>query len=100
VKKAIGEQSIIFLDQSTFYVEIANFVAFHITKKSTKQTTLKWVRLAIVNTKRNLTGNYHKIKRKYLQLYLNEFIYELNLRYFWDRFFDKFVIALIKSGKF
>lgn len=101
VKKAIGEQSIVFSDQSTSYVDIAKFVELHITEKSTKEsteTTLKWVHIAIGNAKRNLLGNYHKIKRKYLQLYLNEFVYKLNRRYFGDRIFDRFVVAAITSG--
>lgn len=102
VKKAIGEQSIVFSDQSTSYVDIASFVELHITEKSTKEsteTTLKWVHIAIGNAKRNLLGNYHKIKRKYLQLYLNEFVYKLNRRYFGDRLFDRLVVAAISSGK-
>ncbi|MFT7442372.1 MAG: hypothetical protein ACI9Q3_000743 [Maribacter sp.] len=35
----------------------------------------------------------HKIKKKYLQLYLNEFVYKLNRRYFGERIFDRLVIA-------
>ena len=57
--------------------------------------TLRWVHITISNAKRNLLGNYHKIKRKYLQLYLNEFVYKLNRRYFGDRIFDRLVIANI-----
>jgi len=98
VQKAIDEQSIVFTDQSTSYVDIANFVELHITEKSDKQTTketLKWVHITISNAKRNLLGNYHKIKRKYLQLYLNEFVYKLNRRYFEDRLFERLVIANI-----
>ncbi|WP_201290324.1 transposase, partial [Tenacibaculum maritimum] len=45
------------------------------------------------NAKRNLLGNFHKIKRKYLQLYLNEFVYKLNRRYFEEKLFDRLVIA-------
>ena len=45
------------------------------------------------NAKRNLLGNYHKIKRKYLQLYLNEFVYKLNWRYFGERIFDRLIVA-------
>jgi hypothetical protein len=59
-------------------------VEIHITEKSNEQTTketLKWVHIAISNAKRSFAGNYHKIKRKYLQLYLNEFVYKLNRRY-------------------
>jgi transposase-like protein len=98
VQKSIDEQSIVFTDQSTSYVDISNFVELHITEKSDKQTTketLKWVHITIGNAKRNLLGNYHKIKRKYLQLYLNEFVYKLNRRYFEDKLFDRLVIANI-----
>lgn len=33
--------------------------------------------------------------RKYLQLYLNEFVYKLNRRYFEEKLFDRLVIANI-----
>ncbi|MEN5133466.1 transposase, partial [Elizabethkingia anophelis] len=75
-------------------------VELHITEKSNKETTkeiLKWVHITISNAKRNLLGNYHKIKRKYLQLYLNEFIYKLNRRYFGDKLFERLVIANITA---
>ena len=45
--------------------------------------------ITISNAKRNLVGIYHKIKAKYLQLYLNEFIYKLNRRYFGEKIFDR-----------
>lgn len=98
VKECLDEQSIVFTDQSTSYVDIADFVELHITEKSDEKTTketLKWVHITISNAKRNLLGNYHKIKRKYLQLYLNEFVYKLNRRYFKDKLFDRLVIANI-----
>jgi len=38
--------------------------------------------LQVLIAKRNLLGNYYKIKGKYLQLYFNEFVYKLNRRYF------------------
>lgn len=98
IKKSIEESSIVFTDKSTSYVDIANFVELHITEKSGKestQETLKWVHIFISNAKRNFLGNYHKIKRKNLQLYLNEFVYKLNRRYFGDKIFDRLVIANI-----
>lgn len=98
VRESIDEKSIVFTDQSTSYVDIADFVELHITEKSNKETTketLKWVHITISNAKRNLLGNYHKIKGKYLQLYLNEFVYKLNRRYFGDKLFDRLVIANI-----
>jgi len=96
IKDSLDEQSIVFTDKSTSYVDIADFVELHITEKSDKETTketLKWVHITISNAKRNLLGNYHKIKRKYLQLYLNEFVYKLNRRYFEEKLFDRLVIA-------
>ncbi|WP_300435510.1 IS1595 family transposase [Christiangramia sp.] len=98
VRESIDEKSIVFTDKSTSYVDIADYVELHITEKSNKDTTketLKWVHLAISNAKRNLLGNYHKIKGKYLQLYLNEFVYKLNRRYFGERLFDRLIIANI-----
>lgn len=98
IKESIDNKSIVFTDKSTSYVDIADFVELHVVEKSSKETTketLKWVHIAISNAKRNLLGNYHKIKRKYLQLYLNEFIYKLNRRYFGDRLFERLIIANI-----
>lgn len=99
-QKAIDDkQTIVFTNKSTSYVNIADYVEIHLTENSTEQTTketLKWVHIAISNSKRNFVGSYHKIKRKYLQLYLNdEFVYKLNRRYFGERIFDRLVIANI-----
>lgn len=98
-RNAIAEEEIIvFTDQSTSYVNIADYVEIHMSEKSSETTTketLKWVHIAISNAKRNFAGNYHKIKKKYLQLYLNEFVYKLNRRYFGDKIFDRLVIASI-----
>lgn len=98
IEESLNEKSIVFTDKSTSYVDIADFVELHITEKSTKESTketLKWVHIFISNAKRNLLGNYHKIKGKYLQLYLNEFVYKLNRRYFGEKIFERVVIANI-----
>lgn len=96
----ITEESIVFSDKSTSYFDIADYVEVHITEKSTKETTkttLQWVHIAISNAKRTLLGIYHKIKGKYLQLYLDEFCYKLNRRYFGDRLFDRSTIAVASN---
>ncbi len=57
------------------YIDIAKYVVLYITEKLEKRTTeetLKWVHIIISNAKRNILGNYQKIKGKYLQLYLNK----------------------------
>ena len=102
VQCSIDNECIVFSDKSSSYVDIADFVELHIAEKSDKQTTthtLRWVHITIGNAKRNLLGNYHKIKRKYLQLYLNKFVYKLNRRYFGERIFDRLVIANITGTK-
>ena len=100
VKKAIdGEKSIVFLDKSTSYLNMKDYVDIHITEKSNERTTketLRCVHITIGNAKRDLQ-KFHKIKRKYLQLYLNEFIYKLNKGYFGDRIFDRLIVASISA---
>ncbi|MFT7591616.1 MAG: hypothetical protein ACI9UJ_001540, partial [bacterium] len=39
----------------------------------------------------------HKIKGRYLQLYLNAFCYKLNRRYFGHGLFDRLTIAMAKT---
>lgn len=81
MKTSISDLSIVFSDQSTAYINIADYVEVHLTEKSNEQTTkvtLKWVHITISNAKQTLLGNYHKTKGKYLQGYLDEFVYKLN----------------------
>ncbi len=96
----INENSVVFSDKSTSYVNISNIVDIHQTIKSSKETTknsLKWTHIAISNAKRNFLGVYHKINAYYLQNYLNEFVYKLNRRYFKDKLFDRIIIASTTS---
>lgn len=95
VKKSIDEDSVIFSDKSNTYLGIEDIVEIHVMEKSCTETTkgtLKWVHIAIANAKRNFLGVYHKIKRKYLQNYLDEFVYKLNRRYF-KSIFERLVVA-------
>lgn len=98
VRENIDEKSIVLTDKATTYVDISKYIETHITQKSTKETTettLKWVHIAIANAKRNFLGIHHKIKGKYLQNYLNEFVYKLNRRYFGEGLFDRLAVAMV-----
>ena len=98
IRENIDERSIVLTDKATTYVDISKYIETHITEKSTKKTTattLKWVHIAIANAKRNFLGIYHKIKGKYLQNYLNEFVYKLNRRYFGEALFDRLSVAMV-----
>jgi len=100
IQKSINGKTIVFADEDISYVDISNYVELRIMEESTNESateSLKWVRIFIYNTKKSLLGNYHKIKGKYLQLYLNEFVYKLNRRYFDEQMFDRVVIAAIKG---
>lgn len=88
VEHNIAEESIVFSDKSISCINIADFVEVHIREKSTNETTKtthQWVQIAVSNTKRTLLGMYHKIKSKYLQLYLDKFCHNLNRRYFREK---------------
>lgn len=100
IEESFNEKSIVFSDKSTSYVNISDYVEVHVTEKSSNETTVKvlpWVHIAISNAKRTLLGIYHKIKGKYLQLYLDEFCYKLNRRYFGDKLFDRLTIAMANN---
>ena len=100
VEESFDQKSIVFSDKSKSYVDISDYVEIHMTEKSSKRTTkttLKWVHIAISNAKRTLLGVFHKIKGKYLQLYLNEFCYKLNRKYFGNKVFDRLKLAVAKS---
>jgi hypothetical protein len=76
-------------------------VDVHVTEKSSKETTknaLKWAHIAIFNAKRAFLGIYHKIEARYLQSYLDEFVYKLNRIYFGDYLFQRLVIALSSTN--
>lgn len=85
-------------DDSTSYVKFDKHVGSHKSLTSGKEAVkafLPWVHIAISNAKRLLLDVHHKIKDQYLQLYLNEFCYKFNRRYFGERLFDRIVLAAI-----
>jgi transposase-like protein len=59
---------------------------------------LHWLHMMIGNAKSFVNGTYHGLKKKHLQLYLNEFCYRFNRRYFKDSIFDRFVVAAVDAG--
>lgn len=100
IQESIDEKTIVITDKTIRYVDIHRHVEGHVTIYSDKEstnTTLKWVHIAISNAKRVILGVYHCIKGKNLQLYLNEFCYKLNRRYFGEGLFDRLLVALSSS---
>lgn len=98
IKKNADGDIVLFTDNNTAYSQLEDIVQTHFTVISGKDSTndtLRWVHKAISNLKRKLLGINHMITYKYLQNYLNEFVYKLNRRYFGDRLFDRLIIAAI-----
>ena len=95
IEKSIDKGAVVFSDKSNTYLGVEDIVEIHIMEKSSPETTnstLRWVHIAIANAKRNFLGIYHKIKREFLQNYLDEFVYKLNRRYF-KSIFERLVVA-------
>lgn len=98
VQSSIHPQSIVFTDNSTSYVDMEQFIETHITENSSPESStshLKWVHIIIANAKRTFAGVYHKMKRKYLQNYLDEFAYKLNRRFMFKKLFERTLIAAV-----
>lgn len=98
IKRNTVRDVVLFTDRNTAYVNLEKVVDTHFTVAAGKEETndtLRWVHKAISNLKRNLLGIYHMVTYKYLQNYLNEFVYKLNRRYFGEKLFERLIIASI-----
>ncbi|MCH7410556.1 transposase, partial [Belliella sp. DSM 111904] len=81
-------------------VHVEKLVETHIKVKSSESTAneeLNWVHTAISNLKKNLLGIYHMVTEKYIQNYIDEFVYKLNRRYFGEKLFDRLIVAAIQT---
>jgi len=98
VEESVDPGSVLFTDKNTAYVNLEKLVEEHIKIKSSADSTkgdLNWVHVAISNLKRNLLGIYHMVSEKYLQNYLDEFVYKLNRRYFGEKLFNRLILAAV-----
>jgi hypothetical protein len=87
-------------DDDTSFAQIKDVVKEHkpqVVKPKDIGKVLPWVHIAISNAKRLFLDMYHDIKPEYLQLYLNEFCYKFNRRYYGLSMFDHLLIACISS---
>jgi transposase-like protein len=58
---------------------------------------LKWIHVIISNAKAFIIGTYHGLGKDYLQVYLNEFCYRFNRRFFPDQLFGRLLNACIST---
>lgn len=95
VKQATGGKANATTDGSNTYASlekdgaVASHKAIVMDDKKKVGKVLPWVHIAISNAKRSILDTYHDIKAEFLQLYLNEFCYKFNRRYFGFRLFER-----------
>ena len=88
----------VIMDASTAHVKVSEVVdkaEARVVKPKEGHKVLPWVHTAISNAKAVFTDMYHGIKREFLQLYLDEFCYKFNRRYFGERLFERLMIAAV-----
>lgn len=103
VKEAVNnicekESTEVVMDDSTAHVKANESVEKAeacVVKLKKGHKVLPWVHTAISNAKAILTDMYHGIRRELLQLYLDEFCYKFNRRYFGERLFERLMIAAV-----
>jgi hypothetical protein len=101
VEAHVSSTSKIDSDNSTSYVRLNEIVGEHhheVIDTRDIAIVLPWVHVAISNAKRLISSIFHDIKPAYLQLYLNEFCYKFNRRYFGENCFDRLLIACLKTN--
>ncbi len=59
---------------------------WQVVKPKDAPKILPWVHIAISNIKRLLTGIYHSVSGRYLQLYLDEYVFKFNKRFTNNKF--------------
>jgi hypothetical protein len=77
------------------FIEVIDTVG----RSNNKVMNTKWTSIAISNAKRILSGIYHNVHLKFLQLYLDEYCYKLNRRNVKEQVFERLIFASIQNPK-
>ncbi|MGC8765655.1 MAG: transposase, partial [Brevinematia bacterium] len=62
-----------------------------------RKEILKWLNLLMHNIKSVMKGTYHSGCRKHLQLYLDEYCYRFNRRFWEKELFNRLLLASVNS---
>ncbi len=96
-RKHIKEQSTIKTDAFKSFRFIPNSGYYHYPKVLAEpkniQQHLPWVHILISNFKNTVRATFHGVSSKYLQRYLDEFIYRFNRRFWEPQIFDRLLFA-------
>lgn len=82
LNKKVESEAVLITDKSTSYHNIKHHFDhdMRLSDEHSKAESLKWVHIGISNAKRKLLGINHRIKKEYLQNYLDEFCFKINRR--------------------
>lgn len=72
---------------------VAGHETYVMKDKARVGRVLPWVHISISNAKRSILDTYHDAKADFLQLYLNEFCYKFNRRYFGFHLFERLELS-------
>ncbi|MFA6152539.1 MAG: IS1595 family transposase [Chitinophagaceae bacterium] len=101
IVKAVDRNSMVISDKYPSYSVLKELVVKHapeVVESKDAMKKLPWVHTTISNAKRKFLGTYHSVNDKYLQNYLNEFVYKLNRSDFTrDQFEGLFNVAVSKT---
>ena len=99
VKSSIAPGSVIRTDGLNVYRRLSSLGFSHeaIVAGRDKSNLLQWVHIIISNAKAFITGTFHGLDDKHIQLYLNEFCYRFNRRHREPELFDRLLLACIVS---
>ncbi len=75
------------------FIEVINVVK----KGKNPVMSTKWTKITTSNAKRILSGIYHNVHLKFLQLYLDEYCYKLNRRNVKEQIFERLIFASIQN---
>ena len=77
---------------------VAGHETYVMKDKARVGRVLPWVHISISNARRSTLDTYHDVKADFLQLYLNEFCYKFNRRYFSFHLFERLELCACTNG--
>jgi hypothetical protein len=96
IEKSVNHNSHIISDNFRGFSRVKEVVKKHTPSTTPPKESMKrlpWVHTIISNSKRELLGVHHSVRKEYLQNYLNEFCYKVNRRNFESDLFDRMIIC-------
>ena len=97
----VEEGSVILSDGSSSYPQLNQRGYKHIGKANSEgdKEYLKWLHTIISNAKSFIEGTFHGLDEKHMDLYLAEFCYRFNRRFWPDQIFNRLASACLRCAR-